>query len=611
MASSRKRVAAAANYDSGEDMPDLVVAGPSGGPALYLQPPVLQAERSSSESSEGQEEEGGDAGDDDEEALDDASSDGEYEDDDDLVAGQEWSNILTPVQRDQFVQNLVGPVHGLPPTASALDYFFLFFDLTFFEAMVLHTNAYAARVRAAAVRAAAAGTGSAHRNPWTETNVPEMRAYVGLHIATGLKGIKEMDDIWSSQKYFRDSDLAGVIPRNRYWALNRYVHIVDDTTMITDRTQPGYDPLYKVRNMINLANTRFAEIYKPQQHLSVDESMVKFDGRHMSKQYMPKKPIKWGFKFWMLAEASSGYCLRVEMYEGKLRGAARNAIVKSHGLGYDVVDTLTKEYQQKNHIVYYDRFFSSVKLAEDLLSKATYTNSTVMLNRKGLPAAMKRLKLKKGAACRQKMKGQLLLTVFIDKRQVSHLSTGIAPGLVQNSLKPIVNEDYNAHMGGVDLADQHKSYYSVGRKARRWWKYIMWYIFTLSIKNAHLVRQASNITGLSAADRSKHLKQTHKQFRRDLVELLIDGYEGRHRVVGTGFKRVIPACAVMSPAAAITHICELAAEQRVCFYCARKGDKAPKGGSIRTKGWCSQCEKHLCPVGCFSRYHLELCTPAP
>src|SRR6266496_3628744 len=59
MASSRKRVAvAAANYDSGEDMPDLVVAGPSGGPALYLQPPVLQAERSSSESSEGQEEEG-------------------------------------------------------------------------------------------------------------------------------------------------------------------------------------------------------------------------------------------------------------------------------------------------------------------------------------------------------------------------------------------------------------------------------------------------------------------------------------------------------------------------------------------------------------------------
>jgi len=62
MASSRKRVAvaAAANYDSGEDMPDLAVAGPSGG-ASYLHPPVLQAERSSSESSEGQEEEGGDA----------------------------------------------------------------------------------------------------------------------------------------------------------------------------------------------------------------------------------------------------------------------------------------------------------------------------------------------------------------------------------------------------------------------------------------------------------------------------------------------------------------------------------------------------------------------
>src|SRR6266496_2559348 len=103
-----------------------------------------------------------------------------------------------------------------------------------------------------------------------------------------------------------------------------------------------------------------------------------------------------------------------------------------------------------------------------------------MLHRKGLPAAMKRLKLKKGAACRQEMKGQLLLTVFFDKRQVSHLSTGIAPGLVNNSIKPIVNEDYNAHMGGVDLSDQHKSYYALGRKARRWWKYIMYYLLTLS-----------------------------------------------------------------------------------------------------------------------------------
>src|SRR5258706_1947591 len=104
MASSRKRVAvaaAASNYDSGEDRPDLAVAGRSGGPGpsggpsvagpsggLYLHPPVLQAERSSSESSEGEEGGGGDAGDDDEEALDDGSSDGDYEDDDDLVAGQ-------------------------------------------------------------------------------------------------------------------------------------------------------------------------------------------------------------------------------------------------------------------------------------------------------------------------------------------------------------------------------------------------------------------------------------------------------------------------------------------------------------------------------------------
>src|SRR6266581_342122 len=160
------------------------------------------------------------------------------------------------------------------------------------------------------------------------------------------------------------------------------------------------------------------------------------------------------------------------------------------------------------------------------------------------------------------MKGQLLLTVFIDRRQVSHLSTGIAPGLVNNSIKPIVNADYNAHMGGVDLADQHKSYYALGRKARRWWKYIMFYLFTLSIKNAHHVRQTTT-TGLSPAERRKHAKLTHKQFRRDLAAQLIDGYESNHREIGQGFRLAFPACERLTSAVAITHICELSTRQRI------------------------------------------------
>jgi Transposase IS4 len=512
---------------------------------------------------------------------------------------------LNPVERNDFCPIIVGPNHGLDADASALEIFSVFLNI-FFQEMVHHTNSYAARERARAE------TGPhPHLNHWTDTTVPEIRAFVAINIAMGLNSPSEINDIWSTEAYVRVPDLSRIMTKARYWSLNRYIHIADDTTAVTDRKHPGYDSLHKVRDMINLANARFAEVYKPRQHLSVDESMVLFKGRHMSKQYMPNKPVKWGFKFWMVAEAATGYCLRVELYEGKNRGEARNATVRKYGLGYDVVDTLTENYQKRNHVVYYDRFFSSVQLAEDLLSKETYVNSTVMLNRKGLPEGIKKLRLKKGAACRQSMKGQLLLTVFIDKRQVSHLSTGIPHGLAVNSTKPIVNDDYNAHMGGVDLCDQNKSYYAVGRKARRWWKYIMWYLFGLSIRNAYLVRRASFPTGLSAAELEKRNRLTHKQFRRNLVEQLVNGYESNRRQFGRGARRVIPACVVMDPAAAVAHICEKSADQRVCYYCARKGVKAVKGGAVRTTAWCAKCEKHLCPIRCFQMFHAECCGIVP
>lgn len=35
------------------------------------------------------------------------------------------------------------------------------------------------------------------------------------------------------------------------------------------------------------------------------------------KQYMPKKPVKCGFKVWMLADAHTGYVSGFEVYTGK------------------------------------------------------------------------------------------------------------------------------------------------------------------------------------------------------------------------------------------------------------------------------------------------------
>ena len=44
--------------------------------------------------------------------------------------------------------------------------------------------------------------------------------------------------------------------------------------------------------------------------MSLDEAMVKFEGYHPDRFYIPAKPTKYGFKIYVLTEAKSGYVLQ-------------------------------------------------------------------------------------------------------------------------------------------------------------------------------------------------------------------------------------------------------------------------------------------------------------
>ena len=67
----------------------------------------------------------------------------------------------------------------------------------------------------------------------------------------------------------------------------------------------------------NVVQATFPAKNKPQRKLSIDEAMVAYKGRSHLQQYMPNKPIKWGLKIWMIAEAATGYILDFEPYFGK------------------------------------------------------------------------------------------------------------------------------------------------------------------------------------------------------------------------------------------------------------------------------------------------------
>ena len=66
----------------------------------------------------------------------------------------------------------------------------------------------------------------------------------------------------------------------------------------------------------SFSNKVFKAAMNPAAIQSIDEHMVKFKGQLSWKQYLPKKPIKWGIKMWNRCSAQTGYCYEIQLYLG-------------------------------------------------------------------------------------------------------------------------------------------------------------------------------------------------------------------------------------------------------------------------------------------------------
>lgn len=302
--------------------------------------------------------------------------------------------------------------------------------------------------------------------------------------------------------------------RDRFLSILRFLHLADSTKQKKQGEQ-GYDPLFKVRPLIDHLSAVFQQYYQPLRQLSIDEMMVGTRCCIAFLQFMPKKPTRFGIKIWVNSEAKTGYVLKFEIYTGAHEGT------REKGLSYRVVMELMEPFQGKGHCLFIDNFYTGPKLLLDLLERGTYSAGTVRPNRKGFPPDLK----PSGSAVPGNMRfgtaseGRLTAVWWFDRRDVLALSTmhNTSATVVLKRPKgsrekqpipcPTIISKYNAYMGGVDLMDQHLSYYSMStRRTLKWWKKVFWRLVDICIINAWILFRQNNPNSAIKSQRSFRLK---------------------------------------------------------------------------------------------------------
>ena len=87
------------------------------------------------------------------------------------------------------------------------------------------------------------------------------------------------------------------IGSSRYWQC--FIWITDAKAA---RGQPGYDPLFKIRPIIDTLMTKFQDVYEPEEQLTIDEAICPFRGCIFFRVYIKGKPHKYGIKMFELCE---------------------------------------------------------------------------------------------------------------------------------------------------------------------------------------------------------------------------------------------------------------------------------------------------------------------
>ncbi len=496
--------------------------------------------------------------------------------------------------------------YAQPPTPIAV--FSEFFSDEVIDGIVIETNRYAQQLLEAERRDYPIRR-DVRIYRWSDTDAAEMRAFLALRIAMGLAPRNQASDYFTSRSTFWLLDTPNyrrVMSKFRFQQLASYLHFANNEDQVRDREDPRYDPLFKLRPLIDRVVPSWRAAIRPARHLSIDESMIPFRGKIFFRQYIKSKHHRYGVKGFALCDSATCYCIDYDIYTGRFYDYDQLL-----GQGCSVVLKLVRT-MPAGSILYTDNFYTSPILASKLMQLNIGLVGTVKPNRQGMPDA---LRVQPTREPNFVFCDPILATSFKDRNNVRMLSTVHSTELRETTTRAtaaqreagnanadgnIVNRkaaltcDYNKYMRGVDGLDQLCSYNVYPHRARKWYVKVFNYLLEISLINARILLELQTGNAISAST-----------FRQVLIDQLLDpflqakGIERPHEVAG---QRRAPQPANLGRLEG-AHFMEVSPARGSCVACERAGPGRER--RVRARYRCKTCPDRplLCTPECFERYH--------
>lgn len=299
----------------------------------------------------------------------------------------------------------------------------------------------------------------------------ELLKFVGILLFSGYHTLPREKMYWDRAHDCNVEIVADCMSRNRFQEVKKYLHFNDNNNIDMG------DKYYKVRPLYDLANKSLMKYGVFCEKLTIDERMVKYYGRHSLKMFIKGKPVKFGYKLWMLC-SHNGYPFQILPYQGQKEK-------NNEPLSTRVVETLTSVVEHPNqHAVYMDNFFSSYNLAVRMKNKGFFMTGTVRENRVAkCPLELSTNMKKKDRGTIDKCydtKNEIGIVRWNDNKVVTVVTNfeSLDPkNEVQRRNKgsrisvpiPECIKSYNKFKNGVDLFDALMSVYRIRIRGKKWY----------------------------------------------------------------------------------------------------------------------------------------------